>query len=238
MSGHNKWSQIKRKKALVDEKKGKVFGKLAKEIELAAQKGDDPQTNANLKTAIEKAKAANMPNSNIERAVEKALGKGTTNESLEELLYEVYGPGGVAIIIRAVTDNKNRTVAEVKHILSKNSGSLAEEGSVTWLFEEKGVIDVVATKEDKKRVEEIALEAGAEDVVEEENKIKVLTSSSKLKEVKDLFLRSGMEIGESGVKMVPKTKVKLSEKEENILEKLTKELEDQPDIQDVFTNKQ
>ncbi|MBI5045604.1 MAG: YebC/PmpR family DNA-binding transcriptional regulator [Candidatus Niyogibacteria bacterium] len=137
MSGHSKWSQIKNKKAVTDIKKGQIFGKLAKIIQLASRKGEDPNTNPDLRAAVEKAKAANMPADNIERAIKKGGGK-SGGATLESARYEAYGPGGVAIIIEAVTDNKNRTVAEIKHILSEHNAKLAETGSVTWAFEKKG----------------------------------------------------------------------------------------------------
>jgi len=173
MSGHSKWSQIKRKKAAVDEKKGKVFSKLARTIEIAARKGADPKTNFTLREVIEKAKAANMPALNIERAIKKGdealSAKGGPAAGWEEIWYEAYGPGGVAILIKTITQNRNRTVAELKHILSKNGGVLAEAGSVKWQFDEKGgaKFPVAAQEKDAAALRNLLAELEGEEDVQE-----------------------------------------------------------------------
>ncbi len=233
MSGHSKWSTIKRQKGAADAKRGAIFTKIGNQIAIAARSGTDPTTNSVLAMVIEKAKAANMPNANIQRSIDRA--KDKTAAQLEEVTYEGYGPGGVGLIIEAATDNKNRTFPEVKNILTKNGGRIAEPGSVVFQFDRKGVITVAGSGED---ILLQVLDAGAEDAIEEEGEIIVYTEAKNLAKVRQDIVSSGLEIKDAGLEYVPKsTVVPEPEKTEKIL-KLLGLIDDLDDVVNVSTNAQ
>jgi YebC/PmpR family DNA-binding regulatory protein len=237
MSGHSKWSTIKRKKGAIDAKKGKIFGKLGKEISVAARiGGGDPSGNPRLKVAIAAAKAENMPNDNITRAVRKGSGEGG-GAALEELVLEGYGPAGVALMVETLTDNKNRTVSDVRHLITKYGGSLGEPGCVAWMFDKKGVIvfDREGISEDD--LMEAALECGAEDLQSDESQFEVLTDPAGFLEVKEALEAKGFKPDMAEVQMRPKTTVKVEEEKsaQQVL-KLVELLEEHDDVSDVFAN--
>ncbi len=233
MAGHNKWSKIKRQKGVADAKRGAVFTKLGSLIAIAARGGTDPTTNSALAMVVEKAKAANMPNANIQRSIDRA--KDKTAAQLEEVTYEGYGPGGVGLIIEAATDNKNRTFPEVKNVLTKNGGRIAEPGSVAFQFDRKGVITVAGSGED---VLLQVLDAGAEDASEEEGEIIVYTNPKDLARVRQVIVEQELEVKDAGLEYVPKNTVELdNEKSEKIL-KLLDLIDDLEDVVNVSTNAQ
>lgn len=236
MAGHSHWAQIKRKKAAQDAKRGQLFTKLAREIIIAVKTGGggDPDLNPRLRSAIQAARAANMPKDNIERAIKKALGleEGT---NYEEISFEGYGPGGVAILVNTITDNRKRTVSEVRHLFSKYGGNLAEPGAVSWIFEQKGLI--VVPKRDEEKILEIAIENGAEDTKEYESEIEIITSPSDFETIKFSLEKAGIEILSAKVTMVPKNLVPVHEENTaQSLLKLMEALEDLDDVQQVYAN--
>ncbi|MFN4132215.1 MAG: YebC/PmpR family DNA-binding transcriptional regulator [Caldimicrobium sp.] len=236
MAGHSHWAQIKRKKAAQDAKRGQLFTKLIREIIVAVRQGGsgDPDMNPRLRTAIQAARAVNMPKENIERAIKKALGleEGT---QYEEVVFEGYGPGGVAILVNTITDNRKRTVSELRHLFNKHGGNLAEPGAVAWVFEQKGLI-VVPRKEEEK-VLEIAIDNGAEDTKEYESEIEIITAPQDYEKVKGALEEAGIEIISAKVTMVPKTLVPVTEESTaQSLLKLMESLEDLDDVQQVFAN--
>jgi YebC/PmpR family DNA-binding regulatory protein len=234
MSGHSKWSTIKRKKGAADAKRGKIFTKLIREIATAARiGGGDPDANPRLRLAIEKARAANMPKDNIERGILKGTGGGD-GESYEEIVYEGYGPGGTAIYVETLTDNKNRTVGEVRHVLSKHGGNLGASGCVAYLFEKKGVIRFDAASVDLDTLMEAALEAGAEDVVEDGGSVFVETSQSDLAGVVEALTGGGFEPVESGITMEPSTTVTLEGSDAETMLRVSDALEDLDDVQNFY----
>lgn len=236
MSGHSKWSSIKHKKGATDAKRGKVFSKLIKEITVAARlSGGDPDGNPRLRTAIAAAKAENMPKDNIERAIKKGTGEleGTT---YEEANYEGYGPGGVAVLVNCLTDNKNRAVADVKHLFERNGGALGEPGCVAWIFEQKGLIVFDRDKVDEEQLLELALEAGAEDVREEETEFDVITDPSDFELVKKAVDDAGLSYTLSEVTMIPKNTVKVEGKKAQQMVNLMQALEDNDDVSNVYAN--
>ncbi|MBT36494.1 MAG: YebC/PmpR family DNA-binding transcriptional regulator [Chloroflexota bacterium] len=237
MSGHSKWSTIKHKKGALDAKRGKLFTKLSKEIIVAAREGSDPEMNFRLRLAIQNAKASNMPSDNIERSIKKGSGEDTSGATYEEITYEGYGPGGTAFILQALTDNKNRTAAEVRSCFSKNGGNLAESGAVSWNFETKGVIDVNA---DKDSVEEISMEgidAGAIDVDVDEANITFYTTYQDFENVKKfLEANDSVSIDRSEIELVPNTFADVDKTVALKTMKLLEKLEDLDDIQKVFSN--
>ncbi len=236
MSGHSKWSTIKRQKGLNDAKRGAVFTKLSREIILAAkQGGPDTTMNFKLRLAVQRAKASNMPNDNIERALAKAAG-GAGDEQLEELTYEGYGPGGTAIFIQVLTDNKNRTVAEVRHRFSRAGGNLGENGSVGWQFEAKGLITVPVKGNDADDIALLAIDAGADDVNVDADSIEVQTDPASLESVRKALEGSGIEVENADFAMVPKVTVELDEKTAHQALKLIDALEDLEDVQRVYSN--
>jgi len=237
MSGHSKWASIKHKKGLMDARRGKLFTKLIREITVAARLGGgDPESNPRLRTVIAKAKEANMPKENIEKAIKKGTGE-LEGFSLEEVTYEGYGPGGVAIMIDTMTDNKNRTTAEIRSILTKSGGNLGENGCVSWIFEKKGVITISTEKYDENTVMEVALEAGAEDVRNEGDVWEVITAPEDFVNVKEAFLDRGIEIIMSDIMRLPKSTVKLEdEKSASKILSLIERLEDNDDVQNVAAN--
>ena len=237
MSGHSKWSTIKHKKGALDAKRGKLFTKLSKEIIVAAREGSDPEMNFRLRLAIQNAKVSNMPSDNIERSIKKGSGEDTSGATYEEITYEGYGPGGTAFILQALTDNKNRTAAEVRSCFSKNGGNLAESGAVSWNFETKGVIDVNA---DKDSVEEISMEgidAGAVDVDVDEANITFYTTYQDFEKVKkSLEDNDSVRIDRSEIELVPNTFADVDKTVALKTMKLLEKLEDLDDIQKVFSN--
>ena len=237
MSGHNKWSSIKHKKGAADAKKGKIFTKLIKEITVAAKTGSgDPEMNARLRTAINVAKAANMPNDNITRAIKKGTGELEGAAAYEDVIYEGYGPGGTAVIVEVLTDNKNRTVADIRHIFSRSNANLGETGCVAWMFSKKGVIVVPADKTTEDALMEISLEAGAEDVVLEGDAFVVYTEQNGLEAVRSAIAAKNIPIESAEVSMISQTKVKLTGKDAENMIKLIDKLEDSDDVQKVHSN--
>jgi YebC/PmpR family DNA-binding regulatory protein len=236
MSGHSKWSTIKRKKGAADAKRGKLFTKVIKEIMVAARMGGgDPNTNSRLRSAINAAKAENMPKDNIERAVKKGAGE-LEGVHYEDLIYEGYGPGGVAMMLEVLTDNKNRTVADVRHIFSKHNGNLGETGCVSWMFEKKGDIIIDKGGVDEDRLMEIALDAGALDVKDTGKDFEVTTDPSNFEAVKKAIEETGFKYNYADVTMVPQSTVRLTGKEAEHMLKLMEGLEDSDDVQKVYAN--
>ncbi|RMF78758.1 MAG: YebC/PmpR family DNA-binding transcriptional regulator [Nitrospirae bacterium] len=236
MSGHSKWATTKHRKAAVDAKRGKIFTKLIREISVAARLGGgDPAANPRLRAVLAKAKAANMPQDNITRAIKKGTGE-LEGVTYEEVTYEAFGPGGVAILIEALTDNRNRTVAEVRHILTKHNGSLGENGSVSYLFERRGVITFDREGLDEDALMEAALEAGAEDIAEERENLEVLTAPGELEPVKEALEAAGFTPTHAAVAMVPKTRVSVDEKTGMALLKLFDALDESDDVNEVYSN--
>jgi YebC/PmpR family DNA-binding regulatory protein len=237
MSGHSKWSTIKRKKGAIDAARGKIFTKLIKEVTLAARLGGgDIEGNARLRSAVLAAKEENMPKDNIERAIKKGTGELAGGAAYEETTYEGYGPGGVAVIIDVMTDNKNRTVAEIRHILSKHGGNLGENGCVSWMFDKKGsiVFDKKAVAEDE--LMEVALEAGAEDVRDQEGEWEVITDPAAFEGVKKVFDDRKWKYIEAQVGKIPQNTVKLELTRAEQMLKLMEKLEDNDDVQNVYAN--
>lgn len=238
MAGHSKWAQIKHKKAQTDAKKGKSFTKLVKEISVAARLGGgDPEGNPRLRTAIDKAKEVNMPSDNIKRAIMKGTGE-LPGVTYEETTYEGYGPGGAAIIIDILTDNKNRTLPEIRHILSKNGGSLGESGCVSWNFEKKGYILVDKKKADEDTLMSIILDAGADDLKNDpdEDKFEIFTSPDSFSLVKKAIENASISIALSEITMIPKTYVTLQGAQAEQMMRLMDALEDHDDVQNVYSN--
>lgn len=236
MSGHSKWSTIKRKKGAIDAKRGKIFTKLAKEISLAARLGGgDPEANARLRQAVIAARDENMPKDNIERAIKKGTGE-LGSVSYEEVTYEGYGPGGVALMVEIMTDNKNRTVAEIRHILSKHGGNLGENGCVSWIFSKHGSILIDKKQIGEDELMELALEAGAEDVREEENEFEVLTDPLSFEGVRKVLQEKGLKFLEAKVTMIPQNLVKLDGNKAEQMLKMMEKLEDNDDVQNVYAN--
>lgn len=236
MAGHSKWAQIKRKKAVTDAKRGALFTKLIKEITVAArQGGGDPDGNARLRTAIDTAKAANMPNDNIERAVKKGTGE-LEGVSYEEATYEGYGPGGAAIMIQVTTDNLNRTVAAVRHAFTKNGGNLGEPNSVAWLFDKWGQLWIDAGRYPEDTVLEAALEAGAEDMRTEGDQHIITTQPTELHAVRDALVAQGIEVARAEIALMPRTTARIEGKDAERLLRLMDALEDHEDVSQVFSN--
>ncbi len=238
MSGHNKWSSIKHKKGAADAKRGKVFTKIIKEIIVAARAGGgDPEMNPRLRTAVATAKAANMPKDNIERGIKKGTGD-LDGVNYEEYSYEGYGPGGAAIMLDIMTDNKNRTAADIRHIFSKGNGNLGENGCVAWIFETKGVIICERDKVDAEALFELALEAGAEDVIDEEGEeiIEIYTASESFEDVRQELERAGVEMASAAVDKIPSNTVNLEGKYAEQMLRLMDNLEDCDDVQKVYSN--
>ncbi len=236
MSGHSKWATIKRKKGAADAKRGKIFTKLIKEITIAArQGGGDANGNPRLRLAIDNAKAANMPADNIERAIKKATGE-LEGVSFTELMYEGYGPGGIAILVEVATDNKNRTVAEVRHIFSKIGGSMGESGSVAWMFERKGIISVKRNNKSEDDVMEIVLDAGADDMQTEEDIFEVTTTLESFETVRKILLDKSLEIENASLEWIAKNTLAVAGEDAEKVVKLIETLEDNDDVQNVFSN--
>jgi len=236
MSGHSKWSTIKRKKAVLDQKRGKIFTKLIKEITVAArQGGGDIDGNPRLRLVVDNAKSANMPMDNIERAIKKAIGE-VEGASYLELTYEGYGPGGVAILIESVTDNKNRTVAEVRHGLTKHGGTLGETGSVAWMFDRKGVITMPTQGKTEDEIMELVLDAGAEDLQEDEEFFEITTAVEDFETVRKTIVDAGLEVENASLQWIAKNTIEVKNETEEKLMKMIELIEDSDDVQNVYTN--
>ncbi len=236
MSGHSKWHSIRHKKAAVDAKRGKIFTKIIKEITVAARLGGgDPDGNPRLRLAIEKAKSVNMPKENIERAIKKGTGE-LEGTHYEEFQYEGYGPGGVAVLVELMTDNRNRSVGEIRHLFTKYNGKPGEAGSVAWMFEKKGLILVKKDQVEEDRLMEIALEAGAEDIKEEGDLWEVHTTPSDFESVKEALAADGIVPVSAEVTMVPQNTLRLEGKEAEQMLRLMEVLEDHDDVQNVYAN--
>ena len=238
MSGHSKWSTIKRKKGAVDAKRGKIFSKLNKEIMVAARiGGGDPTGNSRLRAAIAAARNENMPKDTIDRAIKKGTGELDGASNFEEIFYEGYGPAGVALLVESLTDNKNRTVSEVRHLLSKYGGSMGEAGCVAWMFDKKGVIAININSASEDDLMEVALEAGAEDLQTGESEYEVITDLANFEKVKTALEEKGYPLDMAEIQMHPKTTVRIEdEKPAQQLLKLMELLEDLDDVQNVFAN--
>jgi len=236
MSGHSKWATIKHKKGALDAKRGQMFTKLIKEISIAARMGGgDPEGNPRLRTAVLKARAANMPRDNIDRAIKKGTGE-LEGVNYEELIYEAYGPGGVAIFIEVLTDNKNRAAADIRNILTRSGGSLATSGAVSRLFTRKGVISLDGEKYTEDKVMEIALEAGADDIVNEEGEIVVYTSPDAFETVLNAIQAAPMETDGAEISMISDAMVDLDADSGGKIQKLIDKLEENDDVQNVYHN--
>jgi YebC/PmpR family DNA-binding regulatory protein len=236
MAGHNKWSKIKRLKEVLDSKKGKVFTKLLKEITVAARiGGGSPDTNARLRQAIVAARQASVPRDNIERAVKKGTGE-VEADAIEETLYEGYGPGGVAILVEGATDNRNRTVADLRNIFRSAGGSLAEAGSVAWMFDRVGQIFLDKAKYPEDIVTDLALEAGAQDVTTHGDIVEVITGPTDLFQVKEVFDKKGVEAISSGFAYVAKNPMSIDQDISEKFQKLVDDLEDHDDVQRTHAN--
>jgi YebC/PmpR family DNA-binding regulatory protein len=236
MAGHSKWAGIKHKKAIVDARRGKLFTKLARAITVAAKDaGGDPEGNPSLALAIQRARDASMPKDNIERAIAKGTGEGADAEQLETVLYEGYGPGGVAVLVDALTDNRNRTGSEVRHLFTKHGGNLGEPGSVAYLFDKRGVIVVDATRYEEDDLLP-AIEAGALDVSVDDDVFEILTEPGDLTAVRAALEDAGVELESSEVGQHPKTRVPIDEETATKLVRLIEALEDNDDVDEVHAN--
>lgn len=236
MSGHSKWSSIKHKKGITDARRGKIFSKLIKEITVAARMGGgDPAANPRLRTAVQTAKSENMPKDNIERAIKKGTGE-LEGVSYEESVYEGYGPGGAAVFIESLTDNKNRAVADIRHILSKSGGNLGAAGCVAWMFDKKGYIAVERSAVDEDTLMETALEAGAEDIREDNGNYEVLSAPGDFEAIKEAIDKASIPYIDAEVTMLPQNPTNLSGKEAEQMVRLMEMLEDCDDVQKVYTN--
>jgi len=236
MSGHSKWAGIKHKKAVVDAKRGKLFSKLAKEITVAArQGGSNVNSNANLRVVVDKAKSANMPSDNIERAIKKGTGE-LPGVAYEAVTYEGYGPKGIAILVEVLTDNKNRSTAEIRAIFSKNGGNMAGQGSVQWMFKKKGFILVKKEDVDEDTIMTAALEAGAEDMKAEGDMYEITTSIADFEKTKSTFEKSNIKIESAEITMIPSSTVKVEGLPAKQVLSLVEALEDHDDVQNVYAN--
>ena len=237
MSGHSKWHSIKHKKGALDAKRGKLFTKLIKEITIAARDGGsgDPNQNPRLRKAISDAKGANMPNDTIDKATKRGTGE-LEGVNYEEIAYEGYGPAGVAIIINTTTDNRNRTVSELRHLLSKNGGNLGESGSVAWMFNKRGSIIVDSSLKSEDEMMELALEAGAEDMQTEDETYQILTAPEDFLSVLDAIKKAGIEPSSAEVAMIPQNYIRLEGREADQMLKLYEALDDHDDVQSVAAN--
>ncbi len=237
MSGHSKWATTKHKKMAQDAKRGKLFTKAIREITVAARVGGgDPQANPRLRTAIQKAREVNMPQENIKKAIQRGTGE-LPGVTYEEATYEGYGPGGVAMLIEILSDNRNRTVSEIRNILTKNGGSMAEAGAVSWMFEKKGYIAIRRTAADEDQLMGLILEAGAEDLsTTDPERFEVITRPGDFEKVRQALQEAKIEIESAEVSMIPKTYVPLDGKEAEHLLRLMDLLEDQDDVQKVYAN--
>jgi YebC/PmpR family DNA-binding regulatory protein len=238
MAGHSKWSKVKRFKGAIDAKRGRIFSKLSKEISIAAKAGGgDPDSNPRLRSAIQAARAQSMPNDNIERAIKRGTGQGTDAAQIDEIMYEGYGPGGVALIVEAATDNRNRTAAQVRSIFSKNDGNLASGGSVSYMFHKKGQITVPRDSIEEDRLFELALEAGADELTTEEDQYVITTSHDQLYAVAEALKRANVTTDGQKFTFIPDTTVQVADETvaRQVL-RLCDALEDDDDVQNVYSN--
>jgi YebC/PmpR family DNA-binding regulatory protein len=237
MSGHSKWSTIKRKKAAVDAKRGNLFTRLAREITIAAREGGgDPDTNFNLRLAVDRAKSNNMPKENIERAIKRGTGEDKSGAALEQIIYEGYAPNGVALMVEVVTDNRNRTVADIRHILSRAGGSMAEAGSVSWQFHRSAYFAFSSEGINTEEVFDLAVDAGAEDVILGEDDIEIFAPVEYFKEINDLLEESNIDLDEAALRMIPSVRMQLPPDKTLQVMRLIEALEDCDDVQEVFSN--
>jgi len=238
MAGHSKWSKVKRFKGAIDAKRGQIFSKLSKEISIAAKTGGgDPNGNVRLRSAIQTARAQSMPNDNIDRAIKRGTGEGTDAQNFEEIVYEGYAPGGVAVIVEAATDNRNRTAAEIRSIFTKNHGNLATSGSVSYMFHKKGQITVPRATIDEDRILEVGLEAGVEELTTEEDQYVITTSHDQLYAVAEALKQAGVTTDGQKFTFVPDTTVPIADETvaKQVLQ-LCDALEDDDDVQNVYSN--
>lgn len=241
MSGHSHWAGIKYKKGLADAKKSQAFSKIAREITIAAREGGgNPDFNSKLKLAIEKAKATNMPTANIERAIKRGTGE-LKGAKLEKILFEAYGPGGIAIIIEGITDNKNRTLSEIKQILNQNNGKLAETGSVRWLFERRGCVTInlkfqISNFKNREELELMAIEAGAEDIYWKDDSLDVYTKVEELEKVKKNLENRGIKIESASLDWVAKQEIELDQKQKEACQRLFEALDENEAVQEIYSN--
>jgi YebC/PmpR family DNA-binding regulatory protein len=236
MSGHSKWHSIKHKKAAIDSKRGRAFTKFIKEITIAARiGGGDPEGNPRLRKAILDAKTLNMPADNIKRAIMKGTGE-LEGGQLEEILYEGYGPGGVALLAEVVTDNRNRTVSEIRHVFSKNGGNMAEAGAVSWMFSKKGYIVIESSKADEETLMNLAIEAGADDFANEGDTYEIYTTPAAFDAVLNAIKEKGIETVSAEISMIPQTSVKVEGKAAQQVIKLMEALDEHDDVQHVYGN--
>jgi len=237
MSGHSKWATIKRKKGVADAKRGQVFTRLTREIVMAAREGGgDIDSNFRLRLAVDKAKAQSMPKDNIERALKRASGEGKEGEIYEEVLYEGYGPNGVALIIECVTENRNRTVAEIRHMLTRSGGNMGEVGSVSWQFRRAAVFSFPLEGNDFDKIFELAVEGGADDVSQDEEEIEVVAPVESFKALIDRFRTAGLNPDEAGLKMIPNQEMELGVEDTLQVLRTIENLEDLDDVNDVYSN--
>lgn len=237
MAGHSKWANIKRKKQAEDAKRGRLFTRLAREITIAAREGGgDPDVNVRLRLAIERAKAANMPKENIERAIKRGTGEDRSGGALEEVYYEAYAPHGVALMIYCVTDNRNRTVGDVRHLLNRHGGSLGESGSVAWQFQRMAYFAIPAKGQDPDQIFELAVESGADDVKFDEETIEIYAPVEAFKTIATALEQAGIPTDEAGVKMVPTQEITLEPDQAVQVMKVIEALEDLDDVQEVYSN--
>jgi len=235
MSGHSKWATIKHKKAAADAKRGKIFTRIIKEIMIAARNGGDPDANPRLRTAIAAAKAVSMPAENIKRAIMRGTGE-LEGGQIEEVMFEGYGPGGAAVLVQAATDNRNRTVSELRHIFSKQGGNLAEQGAVAWMFERKSQILIDAAKATEDQLMGIVLDAGADDLRNDGSQWEVLSPPESHESVLAALHQAGIETASAQIAMIPKNTVKLEGKNAANMLKLAEALEEHDDVQNVYSN--
>jgi YebC/PmpR family DNA-binding regulatory protein len=236
MSGHSKWSTIKRKKGANDAKRGQLFTKLAREISIAARQGiPDPEHNFRLRLAVQKARTENMPKDNIDRAIERAAG-GADGSGFEEIFYEGYGPGGTALMIQAQTDNRNRTVGEIRAVLTRAGGTLGENGSVSWMFDQVGLISLATGDADGDEVALVAIDAGADDVQLEDGAVEVFTQPQDLHRIQEALAGAGYAVENAELTMRPKTQMESDPDTAVKAIRLLEKLEDLDDVQQVFTN--
>lgn len=236
MSGHSHWAGIKQKKAITDAKRASIFTKLAQNITIAAKDGGgNPDSNFKLRLAIDQAQAANMPKDNIERAVKRGTGE-LKGAEIQEVVYEGYGPGNVAMLIKTTTDNKNRTIGEIKTVLSKSGGKMVPAGSVSFLFKQVGNIGIEATSDQVAELELQAIDAGAEDINYLDSVLNVYTAPESLKEIKDKLEKQGIKINGAGLVFIPVQKILIDENARSNYEKLVEKLDDHPDVQEIYDN--
>jgi YebC/PmpR family DNA-binding regulatory protein len=235
MSGHSKWATIKHKKGALDAKRGKIFTRLIKEISMAARSGGDPDKNPRLRKAIADAKAENMPADNIKRAIQRGTGE-LPGAVYEEITLEGYGPGGVAILVDLTTDNRNRTVSEIRHVFSKNGGNMAEAGAVSWMFHKKGSVVVPKEKASEEQLMNLVLEAGAEDLRDDGNNWEIVTDPGSYEQVVDAVTKAGIETSAHELGMLPQNYIKLEGQAASQMIRLLEALEDHEDVQRVSSN--